>query len=108
MIIHLQSILSIEFFPNDQLANRTSLSTVINPLSIHIFIDDGQVNLNEIHALQYQLIQPTRSGCFKTHHHEYFHEDTGTNVHATTKKSDFLVYYEHKKIINIATRQKTQ
>ena len=73
-----------------------------------ILTTNGEVNLHELHALQDQLIKPTLIGHFTPYRHQQFHVDTGANVHATTDKRDFLIYYLHKKTINIAAGQKAQ
>ena len=65
---------------NDQ-KPTTLKPTVINPLTIDVLTTDEQVHLHELHALQYQLMHPTPSTYFKTHHREYFPVDTGANVH---------------------------
>ena len=73
-------------------------SNNINPLSIDLLTSNGEVNVTDLHTLQDQLLQPTPLKYFTTHCRQHFHIDTGTNVHATTRKTDFLVYYPHKKV----------
>ena len=79
-----------------------------NPFTIDVITDNGEVNLVELHTLQDQLLQPTPINYFKPYRHQYFHIDTGANVHATTDKRDFLIYYHHRRSINIAAGQSTQ
>ena len=87
---------------------NTIQSKTINPLSIDILTNNGEVNTNDLHELQEHLLQPTPLKYFTIHHRQHFHVDTGANVHATTKKSDFLIYYPHKKSINIAAGHMAQ
>ena len=93
--------------PRTTTTNTTDI-TPINPLSTHILNPNGEVNLPELHTLQDQLIHPTPLKHFRTYRHQYFHIDTGANVHATTDKRDFLVFYPQRKSINIAAGQTTE
>lgn len=80
----------------------------VNPLSIDVLTKNGEVNTTELHALQTELIQATPLRYFTPHRQQYFHVDTGANVHATTDKADFLIFYRHKRSINIAAGQIAQ
>ena len=77
----------------------------INPLSIDILTNNGEVHIDELHTLQDQLMQPTPLKYFTPYQKQDFHVDTGTNVHATTDKKDFLMFYPPRKIIRIAAGQ---
>ncbi len=80
----------------------------INPMSTQILTKNTEVNTNDLYALQDHLLQPTPSNFFTPFCRQYFHVDTCANVHATTNKKDFLVFYHHKKTINIAAGQEAQ
>ena len=87
---------------------HTHTSNNINPLSIDLLTTHGEVNITELHTLQDQLLQPTPLENFTIHRRLHLHIDSGANVHSTTRKPDFLVYYTHKKSINIAAGQIAQ
>ena len=80
----------------------------INPLSIDVLTNNGEVNTTELQALQTELIHATPLQYFTPHRQQYFHVDTGANVHATTDKTDFLIFYPHKRYINIVAGQIAQ
>ena len=77
----------------------------MNPLNLQILTNNGEVNINELHALQEDLILNTTLIYFQTYRNQYFHIDTGANVHATTKPHDFFIFHEDKRSINIAAGQ---
>ena len=84
---------------------QPNTQTGINPLSIEILTNNGQVNTNELHALQEQILQPTPNAYFIPHRQQFFHIDTGAIVHATNNKSNFLIFYQHRRSVNIAAGQ---
>ncbi len=80
----------------------------INPFSFEVLTTNGEVNITELKALQTDLIQATSIEFFTQHRKQYFHVDTGANVHATNNKSDFLIFHPQKRSINIAAGQIAQ
>ena len=80
----------------------------INPLSVEILNNNAEVNVPELHALQDSLLSHSSIKLFTPHRQQSFHVDTGANVHATTNKKDFLVFYQQQKSINIAAGQVAQ
>ena len=82
-----------------------STNSSTNPLNLQILTNNGEVNINELHALQEDLILNTTLKYFQTYRNQYFHIDTGANVHATTKRNDFFIFHEDKRSINIAAGQ---
>ncbi len=108
-----ENIPTINIISNER-SKYNSRSTLTSPtydicqLPTDILNSKGEVNTPTLDNFQSNIINLHSPTHFKVFRKQCFHIDTGANVHATTNKNDFLLFYEHKKFINIAAGQKTE